>query len=97
MTGVLYEDRVPIHSQPPDRLEWRLFDALLKLYRLSWAAGETGRCYVFRHTSITTDEVVIGFLRTETPPPLAAVKALAPDTDIFELNDDQVMELFKQA
>lgn len=75
-----------------DRMREQVVIAIVSLYRRSQMAGEEGRLFILKRPDPVTNQLEIGLLRTNDETQIAAARLF---NAMHELDDDQILELFK--
>lgn len=98
---MIHTERIPLFSfsvgwNIQEQARQNIFEAIVKCYRRSQMAGETGRLFIFKQSAPSTNEVEIGLIRTDDADQILGLQVFHAGA-IRELSDDDIIELFKAA
>lgn len=94
------EGSVIVHTERMPRflslqqMQQAMTEAVVKCYRRSQLAEERGRLFLTKQRPLGGDELEIGLFRTNDEVQIGAFQLFYAD-GIRELNDDEILELFK--
>ena len=89
---MIHTEIVPAITPNKQELEMALTGAMVKLYRRSQMAEETGQVVIYKHFDHVRGNLEIAFRRTEDPAEIEAIKLFNPTARV--LSDDELMQLF---